>query len=407
MNIDSERPKFEQPESNKQPAQLIRAFLDSHPNASFQENNGLTSLVEPEGGIYPTWHFKQYEDAHVSRVIDEATSIEEKPTGETDRAYFIAETPFYLYKSEKVTSDFARLTIYKRAIIVITKKGDSLEVHLGAREEDGTYSPVDGMNEHWYAHQITESKNPLESIKKLEEDEKHRNTMLANSREMMSVFTRSYNTLLSEEQAFMEKIKKLRTETQNFLPQSVIKEVIQNIPQDLRSFIHPLRNDSIKEALAGLVRRGAQMDSHRFNVHRAIEYFGYKFGSGMNKQEIDKAILIDRCPDKIESKGGRYVGVIKNPSGVYYLFGTEADYFFTKPGKDNADRQLIVSICSEINSKLGSKIAVLDDQEGGSTHTYWRQIGLRISNLPKDEESINQINEIIQKHINDADSGIK
>jgi hypothetical protein len=41
----------------------------------------------------------------------------------------------------------------------------------------------------------------------------------------------------------------------------------------------------------------------------------------------------------------------------------------------------------------------LNDAQGGTTHTYWRQIGLLIENAPEDEESLNQINEIIKKHI--------
>ncbi len=405
--METERPDIEQPESKEKPSRLIRKFLDMHPNASFEERNSLTSLVEPEMDFYAPRHFKQYEDAHVSRVIDQAASIEERPTTESGRSYFIAEAPFYLYESEIMTSSFARLTIYKKAIIVIQNKEDSLNVHLGGRKEDGVYSPAERIYEHGYVQQITESANPLEFLKKLEEDEKVRNSMMAYSREMMSAFARSYNILFSEELSLTGKIEQVRASVEGFPPQSLIKEILQTIPQDSRSFVNTLRDFTIEEALKELVKRGTQMDSRRFELHRAIEYFGYKFGSGMNKKEIDKAILIDRCPDKIESKGGRYVGVIKNPTGVYYLFGTEADYSFEGRGRDNTDRRLIENICAEINSKFGSTVASLDDKEGGSTHTYWRQVGLVIDNLPKDEESINQINEIIQKHIDGADSGTK
>lgn len=405
--MESERPNIEQLESKEKPSRLIREFLDTHPNASFEERNSLTSLVEPEVDFYAPRHFRQYEDAHVSRVIDQATSIEERPTNDTSRAYFLAETPFYLYESERTTSSFARLTIYKKAIVVIENKGDSLNVHLGGRKEDGVYSPAERVYEQRYVQEIAESSNPIESLKKLEEDEKVRNSMMAYSREMMSAFARSYNTLFSEELALTGKIEQVRGATKGFQPHSLIKEVLQTIPQDSRSLVNTLRDFTIEEALKELVKRGTQMDSRRFDLHRAMEYFGYKFGGGMNKKEIDKAILIDRCPDKIESKGGRYVGVTKNPTGVYYLFGGEADYDFEGRGRDSSDRRLIESICAEINSKFGYQIAFLDDKEGGTTHTYWRQVGLMIENLPKDEESINQINEIIQKRIDEADSGTK
>ncbi|MBX4204864.1 MAG: hypothetical protein KW788_01585 [Candidatus Doudnabacteria bacterium] len=405
--METERPKIEHPESNEKPSRLIREFLDTHPNATFEEMNSLTSLVEPEVDLYASRKFRQYEDAHVSRVIDQATSIGERPTTESGRSYFTAEAPFYLYESEKKTDSFARLTVYKKAIVVVENKGDNLNVHLAGIKEGGVYASAEKIYERRYVQQIAESANPLESLKKLEEDEKVRNSMMAYSREMMRAFTKSYNTIFSEELALTEKIEQVRGAVENFPPQSVIKEILQTIPQDLRSFINPYKDFTIEETLKELVAKGSQMDSHRFDLHRAIEYFGYKFGSGMNKKEIDKAILIDRCPDKLESKGGRYVGVIKNPTGVYYLFGTESDYSYEGRGRDKTDRRLIESICAEINSKFGSTTASLDDKQGGSTHTYWRQVGLAIDNLPKDEESLNQINQIIQRHIDEADSGTK
>ena len=225
--------------------------------------------------------------------------------------------------------------------------------------------------------------------------------MMAYSREMMGAFAKSYNSLFAEELALTEKIEQIRVVVKGFPASTVLKEILTSIPNELREFVRELRNLTVEEALEELVTRGTQADSHRFDLHRAIEFFGYKFGGGMNKKEIDRAILINRCPDKLESKGGRYVGITKNPTGIYYLFGTESDYDFEGRGKDINDRELIEKICNEINSKFDQPTASLDDKQGGTTHTYWRMVGLAIDNSPKDEESITRINEIIQKHIDE------
>ena len=276
----------------------------------------------------------------------------------------------------------------------------------GGVKETGVYAPADKIYEHRYVQQITESATPLETLKKLEEDGKLRNSMMAYSREMVNEFAKSYNALFLEEMALTEKIEKLRAAVQGFPSSTLIREILTAIPHEQRGLVFGFKDLTIEDALKELVVRGTQMDSHRFNIHRAMEYFGYKFGGGMNKREIDRAILIDRCPDKIMSKGGRYIGVIKNPNNIYYVFGTESDYDYEGRGKDVNDRQLIGIICDEINSKLGQPIASLDDKEGGTTHTYWRQVGIVIDNPPKDEDSVNQINEIIQRHIDMADTGV-
>ena len=405
-----EHPKQENLElsSKEKYARSIREFLVNHPNTAFEERNSLTSVVEPEVDLYASRYFKQYEDSYVSRLIDESTSIEERHFTDKERSGFLAEAPFYIYESEKVTSNFARLTVYKRAsVVVIESKENELQVYVGGEKETGVYKPAERIYEHRYVQQITESENPLEALKKLEEDEKIRNSMMAYSREMMSTFAKSYNELFAEELAFTDKIVGVRASIERFSPSTLVKEILPTIPHELRSMVFPLKDLTTEEALRELVARGTQMDSHRYDLHRTIEYFGYKFGGGMNKKEIDKAIIIDRCPDKIVSKGGRYIGVTKNPNGVYYLFGTEADYDYEGRGKDMNDRQLIERICEEINSRFNQPIASLDDKQGGTTHTYWRTVGIAIDNSPKDEESMNQINEIVQKYIDQADAGSK
>ncbi|MDP9249026.1 MAG: hypothetical protein M3M85_00740 [bacterium] len=393
------------PESNlierkKKYSGIIKRFLESHPSGVFTENNSLTSVVEAETDYaYSSRQFGRYEDSYISRLIEEATSVEEQVSREEGRHGLIVETPFYIYESERATQDLARLTQYKKAFIIIKSKTDGLEVYASGVKETSSYAPADRIYGYNFARQILKSEMPLEALKDLEKQEKSRNSMLACSREVMSALAKAYNEFLNEELALTEKIEKIRAAVQGFPSQTLISEILVVIPHEVRSLAFSLKDFSIEECLKELVKKVIAMDTHRFDFHRAMEYFGYKFGGGMNKREIDKAILIDRCPDRLESKDGRVIGIKKNPTGIYYLFGIDADYDYKGGGNDIKDKELIKRICEEINAKFNKTIASLDDAQGGSTHTYWRQIGLFIENAPGDEESLDQINEIIKKHI--------
>jgi exonuclease VII small subunit len=405
-NTNLSKPESPDINSREKYSQLIREFLVSHSNTPFEENNSLENMVESETRAYETRYFIKYDDSYVSRLLDDSTSIQERNFPDKERSGFFIQAPFYIYKLEKSAESFTRLFLYKRAsVVIIQDKENKLQILVSGEEDGGTSLIVEKKYLYQCIQQITESANPLETLKSLEEDETKRNLMLAYSRDIMSAFTKKYNELFTKELASTEEVEKIRAAIGGFPPATLVKEILITVPHELRKVVFALKELTIEEALEELVTKVTQMDSHRFDLHRAMEYFGYKFGGGMNKREIDRAILIDRCPNQIVSKGGRRVGLTKNVKGLYYLFGTESHYDYENYGKDVEDRRLIEKICEEINTKFGRIIATLDDTKGGTTHTYWRTVGMMIDSMPLDEESIDEINAIVQKNIDDADGG--
>lgn len=387
-------------------SRLIVDFLTHHTNIPFEENNSIHSMVESEVGAYEPRRFIKYDDSYVSRLLDDSTSVQDRNFPDKERSGLFIQAPFYIYKIEKSAESFARLFLYKRASVVIIQDNENkLQIYIDGEEDGSTSSVVEKKHLYQCIQQIIDSTKPLETLKGLEEDEAKRNLMLAYSREIMGAFTKKYNELFSIELAATEEIEKIRSAIRGFPPTTLVKEILITVPQEVRKIAFSLKELTIEEALKELVTTVTQMDSHRFDLHRAIEYFGYKFGGGMNKKEIDRAIIIDRCPDKLVSKGGRRIGLAKNVRGLFYLFGTESNYDFENRDKDIEDRRLIEKICEEINTRFGRVIATLDDSEGGTTHTYWRTVGMLIDSIPLDEESINEINAIVQKNIDEADAG--
>ncbi|MCW3119691.1 MAG: hypothetical protein JWM28_3773, partial [Chitinophagaceae bacterium] len=193
---------------------LIKECLASNPGQAFIEVNEFGSLVESEVEPNTRRKFSRYENAYISRLIEEATYLEEVPKKVEGYYSFIAQVPFYLYGIDSIRERSAGLMLYDKAKVVInTNNEEGLYISIdgvpeheganwaGAKALRGEFVSANYVNEYFYIPKIEQSEDPLETLKQFEADKEKRNSFIASARDMMKGFAKRYNELFATELA--------------------------------------------------------------------------------------------------------------------------------------------------------------------------------------------------------------